>query len=223
MLPGGTREPQVSPGGRAEQVCQVERTGDRIIGSVIRGSLIRGSLIRGSIIQGSLVRGSECGSNGCVPGLVVPGVVVPGVVLPGTVLPGAVLAGRVLDRAPDVEVLTGESSTAFVTPGDLLFDTGSSALRPEALASIDAVAVQVLALAGTAAVTVEGHTDDVGADADNQALSERRAAADRLVTGGVPRERLTVRGLGETAPASLEDTAEGRQTNRRVVVGVAAK
>ena len=96
---------------------------------------------------------------------------------------------------------------------------------PEALASVDAVAVQVLALAGTAAVTVEGHTDDVGADADNQALSERRAAAvaDRLVTGGVPRERLTVRGLGETAPASLEDTAEGRQTNRRVVVGVAAK
>lgn len=121
-----------------------------------------------------------------------------------------------------MDVLADETTTAFLASGDLLFDTGRSTLRPEGLASVHAIAAQVKGLPG--AVSVEGHTDDVGTDTDNQSLSERRAAAvaDRLEAAGIPRVRITTRGLGETTPVSTQDTEAGRQANRRVVVGVAA-
>ena len=222
VVPAQQTEAQVLPGQRAGQVCQVEREGASVVGSVVRKSLVRASLVRRSLVQGSATSRTECVPGGCIAGYVVPGVVVPGVVLSGHVMAGAVLAGRVLDRAPDVDVLTGDGTTAFVAPGDLLFDTGSSTLRREARASIDAIARRLRELPPSADVTVEGHTDDVGADADNQALSERRAAAvaDRLVAEGIGRERITTRGLGETAPASPGTSAPARRANRRVVVGV---
>jgi outer membrane protein OmpA-like peptidoglycan-associated protein len=68
------------------------------------------------------------------------------------------------------------------------------------------------------AVTIEGHTDSVGSDATNQVLSEKRAAAvrDYLVSRGIATDRMTVTGLGETTPVATNDTAAGRQQNRRV-------
>lgn len=67
-------------------------------------------------------------------------------------------------------------------------------------------------------VRVEGHTDSVGTDAYNQALSERRAEAVRsyLVTRGVSASRLTAVGYGESQPVASNETAEGRALNRRV-------
>jgi OOP family OmpA-OmpF porin len=67
---------------------------------------------------------------------------------------------------------------------------------------------------------VEGHTDSTGADAYNQALSERRANAvlKYLVDAGVPAARLSARGFGESEPVADNDTAEGRAQNRRVVL-----
>ena len=65
---------------------------------------------------------------------------------------------------------------------------------------------------------VEGHTDSVGGDEYNQALSERRAAAvrDYLVQQGIAAESIASRGFGKTQPVASNDTPEGRQQNRRV-------
>jgi outer membrane protein OmpA-like peptidoglycan-associated protein len=67
---------------------------------------------------------------------------------------------------------------------------------------------------------VEGHTDSTGADAYNQALSERRANSvlRYLVDAGVPASRLSAQGFGESQPVADNDTAEGRAQNRRVVL-----
>jgi OOP family OmpA-OmpF porin len=66
---------------------------------------------------------------------------------------------------------------------------------------------------------VEGHTDSQGADAYNQALSQRRADAVRkyLVDKGVAGDRLQAKGYGESKPEGDNKTADGRAQNRRVV------
>ncbi|MES1205571.1 MAG: OmpA family protein, partial [Pseudomonadota bacterium] len=68
-------------------------------------------------------------------------------------------------------------------------------------------------------IRIEGHTDSRGDDGHNQVLSENRAKAvlEFLVQKGVPRTRLTARGLGETQPLGDNRTATGRGKNRRVV------
>jgi outer membrane protein OmpA-like peptidoglycan-associated protein len=65
---------------------------------------------------------------------------------------------------------------------------------------------------------VEGHTNDIGDDAFNYGLSERRAAAvvDWLVRSGIDRNRLASKGYGETRPVVPNDSDEHRAQNRRV-------
>lgn len=103
----------------------------------------------------------------------------------------------------------------------VVFKTGSDELTPNAKLVLDD---QVAALKGQPRMTVEiaGHTDNRGADAFNYALSVKRAEAvrDYLVNGGVAGDRLTARGYGEVQPRASNDTAEGRQQNRRVELKV---
>lgn len=105
----------------------------------------------------------------------------------------------------------------IVNMSDVLFDTGSYALKPgtrEKLAKISGI---VLAHPGLN-LQIEGHTDSVGSDEFNQALSEHRAAAvqDFLIEQGVPGSSVTAHGFGKTQPVASNDTADGRQRNRRV-------
>jgi OOP family OmpA-OmpF porin len=67
---------------------------------------------------------------------------------------------------------------------------------------------------------IHGHTCWIGTEAYNQGLSERRATAviNYLVSQGVAKERLTMKGFGETKPAASNETREGRELNRRVEV-----
>ena len=103
----------------------------------------------------------------------------------------------------------------------VVFKTGSDELTPNAKLVLDD---QVAALKGQPNMTVEiaGHTDNRGADAFNYALSVKRAESvrDYLVNGGVAGDRLTARGYGEVQPRASNDTAEGRQQNRRVELRV---
>ncbi|WP_265468757.1 OmpA family protein [Arenimonas daejeonensis] len=73
---------------------------------------------------------------------------------------------------------------------------------------------------GGGAISIEGHTDSQGADAANQALSQRRAEAVRRVLedAGLPSARLSASGRGESAPVADNATAEGRARNRRVEI-----
>ena len=68
-------------------------------------------------------------------------------------------------------------------------------------------------------IVIEGHTDNVGEDASNQDLSDRRAASVReflIAKYGVDGSRLEAKGFGESNPVSPNSTPEGRQNNRRV-------
>jgi outer membrane protein OmpA-like peptidoglycan-associated protein len=71
-------------------------------------------------------------------------------------------------------------------------------------------------------VRIEGHTDSVGSDETNQALSERRADAvrDALVAQNAPSERIDTVGYGESRPIASNDNVAGRQQNRRVEIVV---
>ncbi|MCR9276470.1 MAG: OmpA family protein [Pseudomonadaceae bacterium] len=107
----------------------------------------------------------------------------------------------------------------------LEFDTDSAQLRNSHYAEIQTVVSFMKQFSNTTAV-IEGHTDSRGAESYNQALSERRAASVRnyLVNeGDIASDRLTSRGYGESQPADTNDTAEGRQRNRRVSAVVSGK
>jgi len=101
---------------------------------------------------------------------------------------------------------------------NLEFDTNKADIRSEHGAAINRV-VKFLSQYPTAYAVIEGHTDSDGAATHNQGLSERRAKAvyDYLVeTGGIDASRLTSVGYGESKPIADNDTAAGKQRNRRV-------
>ena len=105
----------------------------------------------------------------------------------------------------------------IVNMSDVLFDTGSYTLKPGAREKLAKISGIVLAHPGLT-LQIEGHTDSVGGDDFNQQLSERRAGSvrDFLADQGVPASGITARGFGKTQPVASNDTAEGRQRNRRV-------
>jgi outer membrane protein OmpA-like peptidoglycan-associated protein len=100
---------------------------------------------------------------------------------------------------------------------DVLFDTGKSSLRPLAREKLAKVAGIVSGHPGLR-LDVEGHTDSVGGDDYNQRLSEQRGAAvaGYLTEQGMPAASVTSKGFGKTQPVASNDTAAGRQQNRRV-------
>jgi len=103
-------------------------------------------------------------------------------------------------------------------PGDILFAFDRAELRPEATAVLSPVAT---ALTGDGPpIVVDGHTDSLGSEAYNQALSQRRAAAVAryLTSHGVNAARLRVQGHGEREPVADNATEWGRAHNRRVEI-----
>lgn len=110
----------------------------------------------------------------------------------------------------------------------VLFDSGKAILRRSASPVLDKVA-QVLQEVPQQPVGIEGHTDNVPIKhsgwADNHALSLARAEAvvDYLVQKGIDRSRLTAVGFGEQRPLASNDTASGRQQNRRVELVILPK
>jgi len=100
----------------------------------------------------------------------------------------------------------------------IYFDTGSDRIRPESSPTLKEIA-GMLTEHGDLKLLIEGHTDNVGAAAANQTLSEKRAAAVRqalIDNYSVAGDRLTTKGFGATKPVGSNDTPAGRQTNRRV-------
>jgi len=109
-----------------------------------------------------------------------------------------------------------------VTLGDVLFSTGKSDLGSGAPANLAKLAA-FLNRYPARTVSIEGHTDDVGDQNSNLALSRRRAESVKsyLVSQGIAAARLDASGKGESAPVSGNDSATGRQQNRRVEVIIA--
>jgi outer membrane protein OmpA-like peptidoglycan-associated protein len=112
-----------------------------------------------------------------------------------------------------------EDRGTVITMGDVVFDVNKATLKPGGLLAIDRLA-EFLEKYPSRRVMIEGFTDSTGSAEHNQELSERRAKAvrDALTAKGVDPSRLDVRGYGENFPVASNNTAVGRQLNRRVEV-----
>jgi OmpA-OmpF porin, OOP family len=109
-----------------------------------------------------------------------------------------------------------------VTLGDeVLFDVDQAELKPGGMQQLARVA-EFLREHPDRKVLIEGHTDSTAPDTYNLALSQRRANAveDFLITQGVEPTRISAIGYGEQLPIATNDTAAGRQANRRVEIVV---
>jgi OOP family OmpA-OmpF porin len=115
--------------------------------------------------------------------------------------------------APTVEKVTFAA--------DALFDFDKYVIRPDARAKLDEL-VSKLAGVNLEVIVAVGHTDWIGTEAYNLALSKRRADAVKqyLVSKGIEANRIYTEGKGESQPVADNRTAEGRQKNRRVEVEV---
>jgi outer membrane protein OmpA-like peptidoglycan-associated protein len=104
-----------------------------------------------------------------------------------------------------------------LTIGDVLFATDKSDLNASAQISMDKIAA-FLREKQNRNLLVEGHTDSVGSDEYNQGLSEQRAASVKsaLVKRGIAGERIVTIGYSKKYPLASNDTASGKQQNRRV-------
>lgn len=102
------------------------------------------------------------------------------------------------------------------------FDNDKAVVKPEYLNEVGNLATFMNQYANTV-VTVEGHTDSVGSDAYNKALSQKRADSVKevLITKfGIAADRVKAVGYGEEKPVADNNTADGREQNRRVVGSV---
>ena len=106
-----------------------------------------------------------------------------------------------------------------LTLGDVMFASGSEQLKPGAVGNLDRL-VSFLSMYPDRSAIIEGHTDSVGDEGYNQLLSQRRAdSVKAYLTGkGVSGTRLTSMGKGEVYPIAGNESAGGRQQNRRVEV-----
>lgn len=143
---------------------------------------------------------------------------------------GAVIGHRMDEKAKEIEASLPDAKVERVgegilvtMPSGLLFDFDSSTLREASRRDLANLANTLNEMSDTE-LLVAGHTDSVGSDDYNYRLSERRAqaAANYLMARGVAGSRINVTGLGESEPVASNDTASGRQQNRRVEVAIYA-
>jgi outer membrane protein OmpA-like peptidoglycan-associated protein len=130
------------------------------------------------------------------------------------------------DQAPS-STTTTVPPPPHVVPDDVLFDTGSSALKPEAAPVLSALVAEIQQESPGARVVVTGHTDSRGTVESNQALSVARAAAVAafMSAHGLKQSQVNFAGSGESAPVANDmatghyDESVGRR-NRRVEIQV---
>ncbi|HEU4522213.1 MAG TPA: OmpA family protein [Thermoanaerobaculia bacterium] len=145
---------------------------------------------------------------------------------------GAVVGRRMDQQERELRQIEGidvsrpsEGEIEVRLTSDILFDFNSAALRPESRQTLRDLSDTFARYADINYIEVEGHTDSVGSDDYNLDLSRRRATSvrDYLVSQGVSTSNIVARGYGETQPKSSNDTAEGRQLNRRVEINIKAR
>jgi outer membrane protein OmpA-like peptidoglycan-associated protein len=130
----------------------------------------------------------------------------------------ATLIGDISINAGGREMYDALMADGRVVTQGILFDVGSDRIRPESTPTMTMIGDMLTAHADLK-LMVEGHTDNTGAAAANQTLSDKRAQAilTYLVTTlSIDRARLQAKGFGSSKPARPNDTLEGRAQNRRV-------
>ena len=120
-----------------------------------------------------------------------------------------------LQVIPTAEATTPPASEPIILK-NVFFASGSAELLPTSFSELDRL-WKLLEKQATVRIQINGHTDDVGSEADNLSLSEARAKAvyAYLSEKGIAEDRLRYKGFGETRPMAGNDTEDGRQQNRR--------
>ncbi len=134
------------------------------------------------------------------------------------------LRARLLIQLNAILVTHDTARGLVVNMSDVLFDSGKYTLRPLAREKLAKISGIVLAYPSLK-LAIEGNTDSVGTEAFNQTLSEQRAQGVRsyLTLQGVPESSTTSAGFGKDQPIASNDTAAGRQQNRRVELVVSGE
>lgn len=184
--------------------------------NTVKGGVIGG--VGGGVVGG--VIGNQFGNTalGAVIGAVVGGTA------------GALIGNNMDKQAEELEQELENAKIERVGEGILIsFDSGilfgydSSTLQPEAKANISKLA-DILKKYPDSNVLITGHTDSDGSENYNQTLSEKRAksVSDYAMYRGISSSRLSIVGLGENEPVASNDTADGKQLNRRVEIAIYA-
>jgi OOP family OmpA-OmpF porin len=130
-------------------------------------------------------------------------------------------APAVAPRAAPAPAPQPPAATKVTYAADAFFDFNKAVIKAEGKAKLDDLVGKVKGVNLEVIIAV-GHTDAVGGDAYNQALSVKRAEAVKayLVTKGIEKNRVYTEGKGEKQPVADNKTAEGRAKNRRVEIEV---
>lgn len=191
-------------------------TGRRRTSNTTKGAVIGGA--GGAVVGGAIGRATGNTALGAIIGATVGGAT------------GAVIGRRMDKQAQEIEREVPGAKVERVEEGivvefadAVLFATGQSSLSPSAKTNLDKL-VNILNRYPDTDLTITGHTDNVGSDASNQTLSERRADAVSayLITDGISRARITTRGMGESSPKYDNNSESGRAGNRRVEFQIVA-
>jgi len=134
------------------------------------------------------------------------------------------LRARLLQQFNAILVTHDTARGLVVNMSDVLFDSGKFTLRPLAREKLAKISGIVLAYPSLK-LAIEGNTDSVGSEQFNQVLSEQRAQGVRsyLTQQGVPASSTSAQGFGKNQPIASNDTADGRQQNRRVELVVSGE
>jgi outer membrane protein OmpA-like peptidoglycan-associated protein len=134
------------------------------------------------------------------------------------------LRARLLQQFNAILVTRDTARGLVVNMSDVLFDSGKFTLRPLAREKLAKISGIVLAYPSLR-LAIEGNTDSVGSEQFNQVLSEQRAQGVRsfLTQQGVPQGSTSATGFGKSQPIASNDSADGRQQNRRVELVVSGE
>lgn len=134
------------------------------------------------------------------------------------------MRARLLEQLNGVLQTRATARGLIVNMSGVLFQNGKAILLPAAREKLSKIA-GILATHKGLRIQADGFTDSNGSDALNQRLSEQRAsnARDYLVNQGVSANVISSKGFGEASPVASNDTAEGRQENRRVELVVSGE
>lgn len=228
IQPAMESEPIKQEGKFQEQVCQTEpEAGESdYVAQVIRPHISRPYIMASYSMSSSINRSSEITESGAsVPGEVVQTYQVPTITVHSAHVEADYLETYKVDGADHTDYAEDDQVISYTTEGDVLFDSDDHALRSEAEEELKAIADDIALRDDEYTVTVEGHTDDLPTQeyADNTELSEKRAES--VVSwlhdnAGVSANDTLAKGLGDESPRSSNDSEEGRQDNRRVVITV---
>jgi outer membrane protein OmpA-like peptidoglycan-associated protein len=130
------------------------------------------------------------------------------------------MVGRIVSGDVPTQSSTNKYLRTFSLQ-NITFEIGSWELKPSSFPALDSLVAEMNTKIGMV-IEIAGHTDDVGTEEDNMALSQKRAETiyEYLVDKGIEPSRVTPIGYGESSPLANNATNEGRSLNRRIEVRV---